>query len=74
MNADQDDIRTAIDQLGGAAEMARIWDINPRLGRHYYAGTRELPPKRRAQLVDALIQHSKRATELAARLAKSMEP
>jgi hypothetical protein len=66
------DIRAAITLMGGPSEMARLWGLNERLSRYYYAGTRDLPPKRLFQLVEALRLKAAEANQLADVLAKAI--
>ncbi len=54
--------------------MARVWSLNDRLSRHYYAGTRELPPKRLFQLIEALRLKAAEAKQLADALVMQSGP
>lgn len=47
--------------------------LNVRLAARYYGGSRELPPKRLAQLIDALRHHGTHSTALANKVAEHLE-
>jgi hypothetical protein len=72
MTARHEDIRAAIDILGGPSEMSRIWGINIRNAQYYAAGHQPLPPKRLAQLIEALRARATEANYLADVLAKAI--
>lgn len=64
-------IRAAIDLVGGPAAAAELWKLDGRLARRYYAGERELPPKRAAELAAELERMAKSATKIGRELLEA---